>query len=130
MRQAHLAHQTGLTRTGKINMLNRKPYRTAAQKAEARRMAEEGLRHIRQQRAGELPPRGQGEGGVMKDFLAVAFATILALIPIGAVIAAVAAWVTHVYVCIQASAWILLAFGCVVAPVGIIHGVGVWLGAF
>lgn len=40
MRQAHLAHQTGLTRTGKINMLNRKPYRTAAQKAEARRTAE------------------------------------------------------------------------------------------
>jgi hypothetical protein len=40
MRQAHLAHQTGLTRTGKINMLNRKPYRTALQKAEARRTAE------------------------------------------------------------------------------------------
>ncbi|WP_320203729.1 hypothetical protein [Agrobacterium rosae] len=39
MRQAHLAHQTGLTRTGKINMLNRKPYRTAAQKDEARRTA-------------------------------------------------------------------------------------------
>ncbi len=45
-------------------------------------------------------------------------------------LAAVAAWVTHVYVCIQASAWILLAFGCIVAPVGIIHGFGVWLGAF
>lgn len=40
MRQAHLAHQTGLTRTGKLNMLNRKPYRTASQKAEARRTAE------------------------------------------------------------------------------------------
>lgn len=39
MRQAHLAHQTGLTRTGKINILNRKPYRTAAQKAEAKRTA-------------------------------------------------------------------------------------------
>ncbi|MDR5008262.1 hypothetical protein RGK87_04470 [Agrobacterium fabacearum] len=46
------------------------------------------------------------------------------------IVAAVAAWVTHVYVCIQASAWILLAFGCIVAPVGIIHGIGVWLGAF
>ncbi|WP_334155653.1 hypothetical protein [Agrobacterium pusense] len=40
MRQAHLAHQTGLTRTGKVNMLNRKPYRTATQKAEARGTAE------------------------------------------------------------------------------------------
>lgn len=45
-------------------------------------------------------------------------------------IASVAAWVTHVFVCIKASAWILLAFGCIVAPVGVVHGVGVWLGAF
>lgn len=41
-----------------------------------------------------------------------------------------AAWITHVIVCIKASAWILLAFGCVVAPVGIIHGIGVWFGVF
>jgi hypothetical protein len=44
--------------------------------------------------------------------------------------ASVAAWVTHVIVCIKASAWIMLAFGCIVAPVGVIHGVGVWLGVF
>jgi hypothetical protein len=41
-----------------------------------------------------------------------------------------AAWITHVIVCIKASAWVLLLFGCVVAPVGVIHGVGVWFGAF
>lgn len=41
-----------------------------------------------------------------------------------------AAWITHVIVCIKASAWVLLAFGCIVAPVGVIHGVGVWLGIF
>lgn len=45
-------------------------------------------------------------------------------------LATVAAWATHVIVCIKASAWILLAFGCIVAPVGVIHGVGVWLGVF
>lgn len=45
-------------------------------------------------------------------------------------LATVAAWITHVIVCIKASAWILLAFGCIVAPVGVIHGVGVWLGLF
>lgn len=45
-------------------------------------------------------------------------------------IAAIAAWITHVVVCIKASAWILLAFGCIVAPVGVIHGIGVWLGAW
>ncbi len=66
----------------------------------------------------------------MKDAFAILGATLITLVPLSAVIAAVAAWVTHVYVCIQASAWILLAFGCIVAPVGIIHGFGVWLGAF
>ena len=44
--------------------------------------------------------------------------------------ALLAAWVTHVIVCIKASAWILLLFGCIVAPVGVIHGAGVWLGVF
>lgn len=43
---------------------------------------------------------------------------------------AVAAWVTHVVVCLKAASWILLLFGCIVAPVGVIHGVGVWFGAF
>lgn len=42
----------------------------------------------------------------------------------------IAAWITHVIVCIKASAWILLLFGCIVVPVGIIHGIGVWFGAF
>lgn len=41
-----------------------------------------------------------------------------------------AAWITHVVVCIKASAWILLLFGCIVAPVGVVHGIGVWLGVF
>ncbi|GEL42295.1 hypothetical protein MEX01_28860 [Methylorubrum extorquens] len=42
----------------------------------------------------------------------------------------IAAWVTHVVVCIKATSWVLLLFGCIVAPVGVIHGIGVWLGAF
>lgn len=32
-------YATSFTRTGKLDMTNRKPYRTAAQKAEARRTA-------------------------------------------------------------------------------------------
>lgn len=36
---AHTAHQTNFTRTGKLNMQNRKPYRTAAQKLVARQTA-------------------------------------------------------------------------------------------
>lgn len=46
------------------------------------------------------------------------------------VLASLAAWVTHVIVCIKASAWILLLFGCLVAPVGVVHGFGIWLGVF
>lgn len=45
-------------------------------------------------------------------------------------VASAAAWVTHVIARIKASAWVLLAFGCIVAPVGVIHGVGVWMGVF
>lgn len=36
---AHLAHQTSFTRTGKVDMQNRKPFRNAAQKALARQTA-------------------------------------------------------------------------------------------
>jgi hypothetical protein len=61
----------------------------------------------------------------------------MAIFNVASVIAAVAfalslvaAWVTHVIVCIQGSEWILLLFGCIVAPVGVVHGYGVWLGLF
>ena len=35
----HNPYATTFTRTGKLDMLNKKPFRTAAQKAEARRTA-------------------------------------------------------------------------------------------
>lgn len=41
-----------------------------------------------------------------------------------------AAYVTHVIVTIKSASWILLAFGCIVPPIGIIHGIGSWFGAF
>jgi hypothetical protein len=65
-----------------------------------------------------------------KDIAAIvaSVAGLLAMVAIP--IAAIAAWITHVIVCIQASAWVLLAFGCIIAPVGVIHGVGIWFGAF
>ncbi len=55
-------------------------------------------------------------------------AAVLAIVAFA--VANIAAWVTHVIVCIKAASWILLAFGCIVAPVGIIHGGGVWFGVF
>ena len=39
-----------------------------------------------------------------------------------------AAWVTHVVISIQASAWVLLVIGTLLAPIGVVHGVMIWLG--
>ncbi len=41
-----------------------------------------------------------------------------------------AGWVTHVIVCIQAASWALLIAGAIAFPIGIIHGIGIWFGAF
>jgi len=49
---------------------------------------------------------------------------------IGSTLFCAAAWITHVIVCIKTGSWILLLFGCAVVPVGVVHGVGVWLGVF
>ena len=46
------------------------------------------------------------------------------------VIAAMAAWLTHVLVCIKAAAWLFLIAGAIAFPIGIIHGVGIWFGVF
>lgn len=41
-----------------------------------------------------------------------------------------AAWATHIIVCIKAGAWLLLLAGAIAFPVGVVHGVGVWVGIF
>ena len=41
-----------------------------------------------------------------------------------------AAWVTHVIVTIQAAQWVFLLAGAIFAPIGVIHGIGVWFGAW
>jgi len=43
-------------------------------------------------------------------------------------ITCIAAWITHVVVCIQNEQWILLAIGAIGFPIGIIHGIGQWFG--
>ena len=40
------------------------------------------------------------------------------------------AWITHVIVCISDERWIFLLAGAICAPVGVIHGWGVWFGFF
>jgi hypothetical protein len=43
---------------------------------------------------------------------------------------AIAAWFTHVIVTIQNEQWLLLIAGAILAPIGVIHGTGLWFGAW
>lgn len=45
-----------------------------------------------------------------------------------AMLLAVAAWITHVLVCLKAGAWGFLIAGALLAPIGVVHGVAVWFG--
>jgi hypothetical protein len=41
-----------------------------------------------------------------------------------------AAWLTHVVSCLVAQTWGFLIAGALFAPVGVIHGIGIWVGCF
>jgi hypothetical protein len=41
-------------------------------------------------------------------------------------ITSVAAWITHVLTCIHTEQWLFLIAGAIAAPVGMIHGIGLW----
>lgn len=43
---------------------------------------------------------------------------------------ALAAWLTHVIVCLKTASWGFLIGGAICFPVAIIHGIGIWIGAF
>lgn len=45
-------------------------------------------------------------------------------------LAVFAGWLTHVITCIQNEKWLFLIAGAIMAPIGIVHGWGVWLGAW
>jgi hypothetical protein len=42
----------------------------------------------------------------------------------------IAAWVTHIIVCLKDGEWGFLIAGALFFPVAIIHGVGCWFGAW
>ncbi len=42
----------------------------------------------------------------------------------------IAAWLTHVVTCLAAGKWGFLVAGALFFPVAIIHGIGVWFGAW
>ena len=44
------------------------------------------------------------------------------------VITLIAGWVTHIIHCLMYGKYLLLIAGALIAPVGVIHGVGLWFG--
>ena len=46
------------------------------------------------------------------------------------VLGSFAAWLTHIFVCIRTGAWAFLIAGAVFFPVAVIHGIGLWFGAW
>lgn len=42
---------------------------------------------------------------------------------------AIAAWLTHVIICLAAGAWGYLIAGALLFPIAVIHGVMLWFGA-
>ncbi len=46
------------------------------------------------------------------------------------VLTSIAAMVTHIIVCIKTSSWLFLLAGAIAPPIGVIHGIGVWVGAW
>jgi len=39
------------------------------------------------------------------------------------------AWLTHIIHCLMYAKYLLLIAGAIIAPVGVIHGIGIWFGA-
>jgi len=40
----------------------------------------------------------------------------------------IAAWITHIITCLVQAKYLLLIAGALIAPVGVIHGIGIWFG--
>lgn len=43
---------------------------------------------------------------------------------------ALGAWVQHLYTCFTEEAWGFLIAGAIFFPVAVVHGVGIWFGAW
>lgn len=57
-------------------------------------------------------------------------AAILGIVaaPVAIGVACVAAWFTHVVVCLAAGKWGFLIAGAIMFPIAIVHGVMIWFG--
>lgn len=39
-------------------------------------------------------------------------------------------WLTHIVICLQSGSWGFLIAGAILPPIGVIHGIGYWFGAW
>ena len=46
------------------------------------------------------------------------------------VVTMISAWLTHIVTCLSDDRWGFLIAGALMFPVAIIHGIGIWFGAF
>lgn len=42
----------------------------------------------------------------------------------------ISSWLTHIVVCLQEELWGFLIAGAIVFPIAVIHGIGIWIGAW
>jgi hypothetical protein len=47
-----------------------------------------------------------------------------------AILTPLAAFITHIVVCLKSASWGFLIAGAILPPIGIIHGLGLWFGLF
>ena len=73
----------------------------------------------KEMRNGRLRTAGSDNAGI-----------IVLLFGVAMVIASIAAWFTHIFHCLAEEAWGFLIAGAIMFPIAIIHGVGLWFGAF
>ena len=51
-----------------------------------------------------------------------------AFLVMGFALAWCSAWLTHVVTCILQHEWLFMIVGALIAPIGVVHGVMIWLG--
>lgn len=54
----------------------------------------------------------------------------ISICALGIALAAIAAWFTHIFICLQTANWLFLIAGAIFFPIAVVHGVGSWFGAF
>jgi hypothetical protein len=52
------------------------------------------------------------------------------VLPVCLLIAILGGWLTHLVICFKAGMWGFLVAGAIFFPIGIVHGVGRWFGAW